>query len=59
MDAETLVRGISFGKIVMAEVLRSNGSYVGLQHVGLTKAQKKGDLDAFLAEYSEKKGCAY
>ena len=59
LDAETLVRGISFGKIMMAEVLRMNGSYVKMPHVGLTAAQKKGDLDAFVEEYLDKMGCAY
>ena len=59
MDQETLVRGITFGKIMMVEMLRQNGSYVGLQHVGLTEAQKKGDLDAFMCEYLDRKGCAY
>ena len=59
MDTETLVRGISFGKIMMAEILRAGGSYVSMPHVGLTKAQKNGDLDAFVAEYLDKKGCAY
>ena len=59
MDPETLIRGISFGKIMMCEVLRQGGSYVGLQHTGLTKAQKNGDLDAFVEEYLDKKGCAF
>ena len=59
MDAATLIRGISFGKIMMAEVLRQGGGYVGLKHTGLTKAQKNGDLDAFVTEYLDKKGCAF
>ena len=59
LDAETLVRGIYFGKIMMAEVLQMNGSYVKMPHVGLTAAQKKGDLDAFVEEYLDKMRCAY
>jgi hypothetical protein len=59
MDQETLVRGIAFGKIMMAEVLRQNSLYIGLQHVGLTDAKKKGDLDAFVHECLDCNGCAH
>ena len=35
-------------EIMMAEVLGQGKGYVGLKHMGLTKAQKNGNLDAFV-----------
>ena len=46
-------------EIMMCELLRQKGSYVDLQHTGLTQAQANGDLDAFVEEYLQRRGVSY
>ena len=59
LDTETIVRGRKFGNHDVCELLRQKGSYVDLQHTGLTQAQANGDLDAFVEEYLQRRGVSY